>query len=313
MLPSKKILVALAILIVGIGALILYSYTKKSNNYIASNTNTLAVATSSLINIDSSVAQVDSDKDELPDWEEALYGTNPNKADTDGDGTPDGKEVALGRNPLVKGPNDLIVVKKVAVASTTPEKLTATDVFARDFFTQYAKLNKSGVAVTTDNAGQIATDYLKNAPLPTINAKQYETTDLTLTDSNTATLRSYNDAITAVFAKYWPSDKTSEMTILQEAFSNNNPKALSGLTSIIAAYQNTLNNSLTLAIPKLAAGGHLNVLNALSNYIQTLKMIQNAFIDPVSGLVGLNSFQDNQSNLIVSTADLKIYLINNVK
>ncbi|MDO8594656.1 MAG: hypothetical protein Q7R93_04050 [bacterium] len=49
---------------------------------------------------------LDSDGDELPDWEESLWGTNPHSPDTDNDGTGDGIEVASGRNPAKKGPDD---------------------------------------------------------------------------------------------------------------------------------------------------------------------------------------------------------------
>ena len=42
----------------------------------------------------------DTDEDELPDWEEKLYGTDMNNSDTDGDGATDGEEIRLGRNPV---------------------------------------------------------------------------------------------------------------------------------------------------------------------------------------------------------------------
>jgi len=48
----------------------------------------------------------DSDKDGLFDWEEQLFGTNPEKADTDGDGYLDGEEIISGYDPLQPGPND---------------------------------------------------------------------------------------------------------------------------------------------------------------------------------------------------------------
>jgi hypothetical protein len=47
----------------------------------------------------------DSDKDDLPDMYEEIYGTNPNKADTDGDGYLDGAEVKGGYDP--NGPGKL--------------------------------------------------------------------------------------------------------------------------------------------------------------------------------------------------------------
>jgi Bacterial TSP3 repeat len=313
MLPSKKILVMLALLIVGIGALVIYAYERGSNtDYInTSNQNALVVASSS---VSAATSQIDSDHDGLPDWEETLYGTDPHNPDTDGDGTPDGQEVALGRNPLVKGPNDFLASKNNPNAtSTEKENLTLTDTFARNFFTEYMNMQQSGVQITSTNADQIASDYLKKTPLPSITAKQYTQADLSLTDSDQAHLSSYQNAITAIFAKYWPTGKTNELSIMQQAFVNNDTKALDNMTVIISAYQNTLSNSLTLSVPKLAVSLHLNMINSLSVYIQTLKMIQLAYTDPLSGLVGLNAYQTNQANVLVSMANLRMYFINNLK
>lgn len=41
----------------------------------------------------------DADSDELPDWYEAMIGTNPNAVDTDGDGVNDKAELLAGTNP----------------------------------------------------------------------------------------------------------------------------------------------------------------------------------------------------------------------
>jgi len=51
-------------------------------------------------------AQLDSDNDGLKDWEEKLWGTDPNNPDTDGDGVKDGEELKQGRDPLKPGPDD---------------------------------------------------------------------------------------------------------------------------------------------------------------------------------------------------------------
>lgn len=313
MLPSKKIITSLILLIAGTSALAWYGYKKTSMiEYVNSESNGSAAVLSS--STESLATQKDSDSDGLPDWEEGLYGTNPNKADTDSDGTNDGKEVDLGRNPLIKGPKDFLVTKeKTATSTTEKEDLTLTDTFARNFFTQYANLQQSGVKVTADNASQIAGDYLKATELPAIVAKQYSESDLYLTDSDQAKLRNYRDAITAVFAKYWPNGNPNELNILQQSFNNNDPKALTKLTLVIKSYQNVLDNSLSLAVPKLAASLHLNVVNTLSAYIQTLKMIEIAYSDPLAGLVGLNSYQNNQTNVLVSVANLRIYFINSIK
>ena len=62
---------------------------------------------------------VDTDHDGLPDWEEAVYGTDPNNPDTDGDGVSDGEEVRTGHNPLKKGPDDILYTLSLGNATST--------------------------------------------------------------------------------------------------------------------------------------------------------------------------------------------------
>jgi hypothetical protein len=315
MLPSKKILILIVLVILGIGALAWYGYSHGlSINYNStSDQNLLSIASSS---ISKTISQIDNDQDGLPDWEEALYGTNPRNSDTDSDGTTDGQEVLLGRNPLVKGPKDFIASKSSAATTSitaAPEELTATDVFARDFFAQYMKLNQSGVKVTSDNADQIASNYLKSAPLPNVAAKKYVVNDLKITNSSATDLLNYQNAITAVFTKYWPTEDTDEFGILYETFSKDNPATLSKLSETIAIYKNALDNTLALSVPQTVVTEHLAVVNALSVYIETLKMIQLAYTDPISSLAGLKVFTTNNTNLTTSMANLRIYLINSIK
>jgi hypothetical protein len=173
---------------------------------------------------------------------------------------------------------------------------------------------KSGTEITADNADQFANDYLQNATLPTVQAKRYTQADLSLTESDQAHLVAYKNAITAVFTKYWPKDTANELTIMQKALvEEGNEAALSGLTPIINSYQAVLSNSLALSVPKLAVSLHLNVINSLATYIQTLKMVQQTYTDPLSGLVGLNTYETSKSNFYVSTISLQMYFINNLK
>jgi len=280
MLPSKKVLIALALLIVGIGAFSWYAYNKNSNiEYTNNETSSVALGVAS----SSQSTAKEQAYENLPGWKESLNDVMPSTKNSS------------------------------ATSDATPEKLTLTDTFARNFFTQYANLQQSGVKVTSDNADQIASDYLKSTPLPTITAKQYTASDLSLINSNQAELQNYRDAVTAIFAKDWPNGNPNELNIFQQAFVNNNPQALANLSAVIKKYQNTLQDSLDLAVPKLAVSLHLNMVNALSTYIKTLQMIGLAYTDPIAGLAALNVYQTNQANLLFSMGNLRTYFINSIK
>lgn len=67
---------------------------------------------------ESATSSFDTDRDGLLDWEEALWGTDPNRPDTDGDGTPDGEEAAQNRDPRKAGPDDAFGTPSVQAART---------------------------------------------------------------------------------------------------------------------------------------------------------------------------------------------------
>ena len=56
---------------------------------------------------------IDSDGDGLRDWEEEVWGTDPNKVDSDGDGVDDGQEVKDDRDPAKNG-NDALTDTRMA-------------------------------------------------------------------------------------------------------------------------------------------------------------------------------------------------------
>lgn len=267
MLPSKKIQVALVVLIIGAGVLIAYKYRKNPETTYTKNDLAVATTSSAMVN---NLTQMENG------------------------------------NSIIPGNS--------SSSSTTPETLTPADVLARDFFIQIVKTNQSGNKITADNADQFVSDYLKTAPLPIINKNSYTANDILITDSNEINIQNYQTAIMAVFTKYWPSGNAqNEMLILNETFSNNNPKALDGLSNIISIYENALKGSLSVAVPQKLATEHLAVINALSAYIQTLKMTQLAYTDSIDGMVGLGALLENRQNLIVSMANLRLSLINTVK
>jgi hypothetical protein len=67
---------------------------------------------------------IDHDKDGLPDWEESLWGMDPNKSDTDGNGVLDGAEVAPKRNGLIQ--------KAQTASAEDGLSLNTTELFLRE-------------------------------------------------------------------------------------------------------------------------------------------------------------------------------------
>ena len=104
--PSKKIIVFGSIVLIALITIAVLKFwnfgTQKEDLVDIAYTSTQGNSQSAL----SSASMLDTDKDGLPDWQEALLGTDLKKSDTDSDGSPDGEEVRLNRDPLKAGPDD---------------------------------------------------------------------------------------------------------------------------------------------------------------------------------------------------------------
>jgi len=102
--PSPKASGSILLIIILSTSIIVYSNYNKQNTVATGEITTDGISVTSQINRDS--VNIDSDGDGLLDWEESLWGTDPNNPDTDSDGTNDYDEIKANRNPLVAGPND---------------------------------------------------------------------------------------------------------------------------------------------------------------------------------------------------------------
>ncbi|MEK7567086.1 MAG: hypothetical protein AAB527_03065, partial [Patescibacteria group bacterium] len=83
----------------------------------------------------STVESPDSDNDGLKDWEETLWGTNPNNDDSDNDGISDGEEIK-NNEPSVPTP-------KQEPSQENPLNLTQKT--TRDLFVSYIQQRQTGL------------------------------------------------------------------------------------------------------------------------------------------------------------------------
>ncbi len=249
----------------------------------------------------------DGDGDGLKDWEEGLWGTDPNNPDTDEDGTQDGAEIRLGRDPLKKGPNDLldratIAEKTTANTQTTP--LTLSEQIAREFFSQYMAAKQSGQPFTAKNEKEILLHFFNNPP-PLAAATRYTEKDL----AAGASLHDYGNGVAAILLKY--SDKTgeNELQTLQAAADSEDAGKLTKLAARRIAYQNALKDLLALPTPSEAVTLHLDLLNAIAAMEKGVSGMQLIFSDPVKSLETIGQYPQGLDSFYASVGAIGKLLI----
>lgn len=258
-------------------------------------------------------ASKDTDSDDLKDWEETLWQTDPTKKDTDGDGTDDGVEVTAGRDPTKKGPKDILPkesdgysAKQLAQADTQVQKLSATDVLARQTFTAYLAIKNSG-APTPDKIdaalGNIL-DQTNASGLPPV----YKLADLhRVPMGDSASLKNYGNTVGNIINQNDAVFTYNELAILDQAVTNDHPEYLSQLGTAANSYTAIANGLRSLAVPEEMASIHLSFMNnfyALASAVSHMKEFPN---DPILGMTSITRFQQSYEAMSNAATALVVF------
>jgi len=261
---------------------------------------------------------LDSDGDELKDWEEALWKTDPKNADTDGDGTGDGLEIKANRDPLKANtaksgetPTDLFDVEVVAANKKADEdfaKLSQTDQLARTFFSQYiASKSASGATLNNSNKQIILDTAISKIETPAI--KKYYATDIKITDNlSTTSLKEYGNKLGQAFFTGTAVEKVAnELDTITKAAETQDEKVLDDLDPIIESYNNTITKILMISVPRDATFIHLKFLNDLLSLKTSLEEIKKMFSDPVQAISGMERYKTSTANIKADLTKIKSY------
>lgn len=215
----------------------------------------------------------DSDGDNLPDWQEALYGSNLEVADSDGDGTLDGAEVAAGRDPTRAGPDDNLY--------TLPQISTSTDgVFDEAELQFYAQFLKERGDIIREDAVR---DLFKEVK-PEEFSPRYSITDLKIVSGkDDALLRTYGNEFGKLVIKYTKKTHANETEILSEALKTKSEAKIAELELPAVDYLNFSRDLRAMSIPTGVAQDHLAIVNGYDIIGRSLMSLTSLFREPLRG------------------------------
>lgn len=240
----------------------------------------------------------DTDGDGIPDWEEPLYGLNPNKKETT-PGTPD--STAIAKMKMDQG--------KSLESTNKDENLTETDKFSRELFSTIATLNQNG----TMNDQTI--DGLSNSLVKQIqdstSGKVYTYADINITnDNNLKTTIKYNDSLKSISPEN--PVKYSAKDVLEEFVSEKNnfdTRILSKLDPITNQTDKLIAGMLKITVPQYLAQAHLDFINNMEQVNSNLKDFKFFDSDPILALRGISKYGENSQSLEIANKNL-IKIIN---
>ncbi len=263
--------------------------------------------------------QADSDGDGVPDWEEALWGTDPHKKATF-NGVPDAEYIANKKKELNIEQNNM----------QDEQNMTETQKFAQEFFTSFAALKASGQvdASTINNFSNALGQKVVDANLP----DQYAEKDAKLASTDDVmTQAKYYSTIKSLFDKHKqdglgnelgivsgglavsgvPSDITSNQgkdITASETISNipsSTPDSYNELLVIGQSYQDFAKQVMETNVPKGLLPYHLAIANSAYNTGVAVIGMQKMIDDPIVGLSGLSQYQKYSGQLITAVTKLQ--------
>lgn len=261
----------------------------------------------------------DHDHDGLADWEEELYGTDPNNPDTDGDGYLDGEEVASGYNPAKKAPNDKFPIEenqKETVQRDRPEPGNLTEMLIYLLSNQLKNSQPFPIGIqSAEQVQQILEDTTDNNVADALQKTsanflsefippfEKEKSKFKITpENNIAAIANYENERSAKMNEIDYCQTEGEVgetkydvDIIEESIETNNFETVNCLANLyLEAYEKTLE----LSVPLDWLDIHKDFLSLWWTFYKIYEHLPEYEKDPLKGMIILEKVEQASKNFI---------------
>ncbi len=252
-----------------------------------------------------SYASKDSDSDGLPDWQEALYGTDPANPESVKIGVKDGDAVAQGLvKPRFVGAGTPLDQSKNSEKIPTVADNTITAQFARSFFTDYLNTYGGSANLTDEQLSAFTEKAVAKLVSQRVQVDAYTTKNVKVAGTGPDALRLYAQQVTTALTRQTLTTDKSEIDYLSDALERNDASALIKISEIGKSY--TAMSKLLIAVPapSEAASVHLKMANTLSALGTIITDISTSSTDPLRSLLGLMLYGEASTTFTRSLSEM---------
>ncbi|MFA6514710.1 MAG: hypothetical protein WCT42_00390 [Candidatus Paceibacterota bacterium] len=269
-LPSKKfisivfIIVILIALFFGIKEIISIFKNKKT-----SNGEPIKMTIGGII-------QKDSNKNGIADWEEYLWGLDPNK------NGPENKEFILAKKKTLEQ-NGVISM------DDDSKQITDNEILSREFFATIISLQQTGEISqeSLDSVAQAVGQKIEATPIPDI----YKSDMLTIENDSALANQKYHEAISNLINSYENADIGTELILVAEGLKTQDPQALYAAKTVAVAYRSFGNDLTKIAVPRSLTQTHLSLANNYEKTAQSIEGLAKMLNDPTIGMSSIINYK----------------------
>lgn len=243
------------------------------------------------------MAEPDSDSDGLKDWEEVIFGTDPQDPDTDNDGITDKQEYSNASTTIAT--SNLL-------SSRNSDSLTgATGI---ELFSQYASLKQ------TDSFNPTNIDLLAERVVlelqGSVKNESYVAGDMLVqTGSSNEAIRAYGNTLASIRDSYFEEYKKSPV-VSPAGTGLSDPAFVEGLKRASGIYLRMSKDIMALSVPYEIANSHLELAN---NYLNSSVSLNEtvAGSDPLKSAASLGAYINLQAEEYNILYQISLYLKQN--
>lgn len=242
------------------------------------------------------LASKDSDGDGVYDWQEKLWGTDPEKPSTF-NSIPDKEYIAL---------------KQKQIDISDSQNDNKTDILSKQFFATINAVKADSTLNPEDSYKEIANsvaEYVLDNPAV---VTSFKSTDLKIVANTEANKANYRKGLGSFSTTYFGKKELigTETSILYYSLVNEDPSHLPDLDPIIKSYESFAKSLLKVPVPEAAAKDHLDFINTLYRTKQALEDTKSLFSDSVVGIRGVVEYNKANNDLNAIIDNLQKYVSN---
>lgn len=288
-LPTKKFLFRAIPILLVLGIAIFFDI-RKDNSLIKETLHDVQQKRELKSKVVSDITFFDSDGDGISDWEEYLWGTNPEKTDSDEDGISDYEEImnqkesrGLSQDNPALGEN-------------------STDQFSKEFFATIVSLKQSG-NLTTEALANLSNSLVEEASKEDIPGV-YTVNDI---KKGVTVASLYYENLGEVLYSSRTFEFGSELQELSILVDTANEASASRLSTIGAEYKALSEKVMEIVVPSEIYPTHLLIANSLYKTGESLQKAAVLSSDPISGVTGISFYFKYSEEFTSALSSLEDY------
>jgi len=249
-------------------------------------------------------AAKDSDSDGLPDWQETLYGSDPENAHSIDPNLTDRQAVDQGLVEPKFRSEELAVEDIPDIAGATsvaPD--TLTDRFARSFFEDYM-LGLHGSSPTAEAVSAFAEKTVAELSSEAASVTAFSIRDVNIgTQGGPDALRAYATAAETAILSNSSRAAKDEISYFQDVVTKNDTSAAKRLETIAGAYERTVAALMRISVPPEVAASHVRMVNVVKRIGIAVSDMAAFQKDPLRTMVGLGSYNQATNDFTVALTE----------